>query len=997
MKVTYAPAWLSFIPPATLGLRLPLLAVLLPLFLFPPATSALAEAGDTHGAALSKHRFTTETISFALPAQPLYQALTAYAQQAGLQLFFRREQLLNIEAVEIDGAFSRRQALTRLLENSNLDFQIGDGGEGMTLVIFPSTDDKQPTPQPLTVAEAPNHLPIEETYVTGVRSTLRQSLAVKRNSNHIVDVTTSADIGQFPDRNVADALQRIPGVSVDRIWGEGRDVNIRGTDKDINRTLLNGQQVASAYWWANDNLSRGFNYSTLASQLVESLEVHKTPRADLDEGSIGGTVIVRTRKPLDLPAAELRVSLEQQYNDLAETLAPQISTLGSWKNHERTFGILASINWQNRDSRRDGLETFADNNFYSVTDQHGQQTKDVYAVWGGGSALFQQQRTHTTGNLTLQWAPDEHWNTVLNLVDSQVDIENSNHNFLFSPGGYKLSEAPPATVTDPIFIPTDNGKKILAGGTLNNADSPGAFLDSIQRQAYIDTQVYDLDLHYRGGRWENHAQFGFTRARGGTDHDRLYRFSGDTRVHFRLDRDALETDYLDLDPQDPAALDNFSPVSRDWIRAMENREYYGQLDFHRTLESDWIQRLAFGLKLRDLQVENHLTTGTIDTESDAWKTLKNLGLDAVNGPLSPTLSTANANASTLTRYILTDPQHLQSVIHPLYAEGAMSYAYDPSAYFAIGEQSLAGYVSADFERGPWHGDIGLRVVQTRQVARAYQPDISDDPQSLPMNRVENHYRDALPNLNLRYQLNDQLMARAAVAKVMARPNFKDLTPNIIIEPTSGYGTAGNPQLDPYRADQLDLGLEWYFGNASLLSATAFFKDISTFVYPHVDLEQINGQALYITRPRNGPGADIRGLELQWQHDFAKGFGTLTNYTYTNARVPAADDSRTLNLPGNSRSQLNASIYYESEKLNGRLGYNYRSRSYGEIIAGSQSETAPYRQWDASVRWQLTPALSMTMDAANLTGEVIKIRSASGIPQGFYQHGRRLTMGLKWQL
>ncbi len=125
---------------------------------------------------------------------------------------------------------------------------------------------------------------------------------------------------------------------------------------------------------------------------------------------------------------------------------------------------------------------------------------------------------------------------------------------------------------------------------------------------------------------------------------------------------------------------------------------------------------------------------------------------------------------------------------------------------------------------------------------------------------------------------------------------------------------------------MDLSLEWYFAEASLLSATAFYKDISTFVYPHVSLETVNGEKVFVTRPQNGPGANIRGLELQWQQDFTNGFGVLSNVTYTDASVPSPDRTRSLELPGNSRSQFNTSVYYENGGFSGRLSYNNRSPS-----------------------------------------------------------------------
>src|SRR6185312_13148082 len=181
---------------------------------------------------------------------------------------------------------------------------------------------------------------LEEVLVTGIRNSLRESLDTKRRTDAVVDAITAEDIGKFPDKNVADALQRIPGISVDRIWGEGRDIFVRGTDNTMNRTLMNGQNMASAYWWANDNPSRGFNYDILASELVASLEVYKSPTADMDEGSIGGLVNVRTRRPMELKSFTIQASAEALHSVLGSKTDPQASGLFSWHDDDRRFGAL---------------------------------------------------------------------------------------------------------------------------------------------------------------------------------------------------------------------------------------------------------------------------------------------------------------------------------------------------------------------------------------------------------------------------------------------------------------------------------------------------------------------------------------------------------------------------------------------------------------------------------------------------------------------------------
>lgn len=922
--------------------------------------------------------------AFTIPAQPIGAALKAFADQSGIQIFYRTAILPAGNSQAINQRLTPRQALQKLLSNTSLHYTLGQ--KNALVIHRPEASPPAAKSAAASPPTAPLSTAIEETYVTGIRNSLRRSLALKQNAANTIEVITASDIGKFPDKNVADSLQRVAGVSVDRLWGEGRDVNIRGTDKDINRTLLNGQHVASAYWWANDNLSRGFNYSTLASQLVQSIEVHKTPRADIDEGSIGGTVIVRTRQPLSLTGPMFNASLEEHYSDLSRHWDPQLTTLGSWNNSQRTFGVLSSINWQSRRSRRDGQETFTDNTRYTITQPNGSQTTDVYTVWGGGSALLEQDQEHFTGNLTLQWAPNPHWDSVLNLLRSQMDIGSVNHNYLFAPGGFKLRQDPPATVHTPQFSSSADGYQRLNGGTLGNRNSTGALLDAIYRQGYIDTDVIDWDTHYTQGPWQVHGQLGHTQASGGTDHDYLYRFLGDTRTYFALTPNSLEVNYLDLEPTDASALTEFSADSRDLIRTMRNREYYGQLDISYQPQSPWLQRLKAGIKQRDHEVTNRQLAGRINTQHPRWAERQHTSLAQVSNRLTPQLLSHVNGAKGVTRYARTNGALLQQVLRADYAAGLLSYRPDTDAYYRVSEQSTAYYLSAELGGQHWQANAGLRAVSTRQRASGYLED--------QLTTVAHRYHNLLPNLNLRYQLNN-IVLRGSAARVMARPNYQDLAPGYLLDPTSGSSTNGNPTLNPYLADQLDLGIEWYRLDAALLSAAAFYKTFSSFIYPSTGTRIHNGRTTKTTRPINSDGVSIYGLELRWQQDIAWGFGLQSNYTYTRARVPTPANAPSIKLPGNSRDQLNLSLYYEGDRLDAQLAYNYRSSSFGEVIAGTQSQADSYAQLDGSLHWALNDRTSLSLEAINLSNQIIYIHSASGIPQGFYENGRRLMLGLRY--
>ncbi len=253
-------------------------------------------------------------------------------------------------------------------------------------------------------AAAPSSEEIETVLVTGIRASLRESLEVKRESQAVVEVITSEDVGKFPDKNVAEALQRVSGVSISREFGEGERVSIRGTAPNLNRTQLNGHGIATADWFVLDQLSatRSFNYLMLPTEVIGQTEVIKGSQADIDEGGIGGTVNIKTRNPLDLPSTTFSASLQGSYSDLADSTDPQVGALFSWKNEAESLGFLVAGIYQERHLRRDGIEFLG----YSdrVINDQGGATVAVPDLLG--SALFEQDRVRTGCELRTAVPPE---------------------------------------------------------------------------------------------------------------------------------------------------------------------------------------------------------------------------------------------------------------------------------------------------------------------------------------------------------------------------------------------------------------------------------------------------------------------------------------------------------------------------------------------------------------------------------------------------------------
>jgi iron complex outermembrane receptor protein len=350
---------------------------------------------------------------------------------------------------------------------------------------------------------------IEEVVVTGIRGSLRESLETKREAVGVVDALNAEDVGKFPDKNLAEALQRVPGIVISRDFGEGERVNLRGLSSTLTRTLLNGHSLATADWFILDqlNTTRSFNYLMLPADVIGQVKVFKSPQADFEEGGIGGTIDVVTRKPLDLESMQTFLSGQMAYTDLADEYDPQFSGLFNWKNAENTFGVMVAAIYQQRNIRRDGVEVL---------------TYDTRTVGGSpvlvpgliGSALFTQERERKGINFGLQWEAADNLEFNVTGLYSKFDADNTNENFL-AWGSRAINNG--GTLTN---ATVQNGTAVAGTiSSLNNGTEDfGVVYDAINRFASAETRSIDFDLGWRpADGWDLHFKVGYTDAEGNTD------------------------------------------------------------------------------------------------------------------------------------------------------------------------------------------------------------------------------------------------------------------------------------------------------------------------------------------------------------------------------------------------------------------------------------------------------------------------------------------------
>lgn len=810
----------------------------------------------------------------------------------------------------------------------------------------------------------------DEIVVTGIRGALRQSLETKRQSYAIVDAISSEDIGKFPDKNVAESLQRISGVTIQRQFGEGQGVAIRGASQNMTLTTLNGQNVASTGWFVFEPARRSFNYALLPSELVGNIEVYKSAQADLVAGGVGGTVVINTRKPLEMDDLTIFGSAEGAYTNDSGEVDPQLSGLLSWKNEKGNLGILVSGVYQRRQMQRKGNEAFW--------------------AWGAGPVAFEQDRKRSAMNATVQFEPTEDLTLTANWVDMKMRADNTNYALWLTRGG-------------------DEGTTQMQNGTPVAGALNVAFYQVRPREATMNSQVYDFDAEYRGEGYKVDFQIGKTTSSGGTDfemvlNDALVPDISGSSYDFTGDEQTWNLNEISFETYDPGtiAMGTGSAFNRT---PKTDEEFYAQADVEYDVDWGAIKAIKTGFRYA-----KHETT------SLRYEYTQADGFD-------PNLSTSQY-ANGLIDVGTGGHQILYLDVDPIkdWAKASITGENeDVGSHSEIDEKNLGAYMMATFEGDGFRGNAGVRYVHTSATSTYY---VNGE-----LGTTNAKYSQWLPSLNLAMDLDEDLVLRASAARVMTRPQYVDMyvNPNVTGSnddlPDNQFWIVGNVGLKPFIANQFDLSVEYYFAEGSIASAGVFFKDVKNFV-SRTEYRADNSEIPFpgFLRPEeeaagwtvqeliNGNSADIKGFELQFQQEFENGFGAVFNYTYTDS---AADDASTFSdgqlvLSDASKHSFNATGYYESQDFQARLSYNYRSKyMLRETGAYGNRQHKSYGSLDASASYFVTDQIAVNVDVVNIlnaksyqVGNDATDTPNGGFNRGFpvyqYEQPRRIIFGVSFK-
>jgi iron complex outermembrane receptor protein len=871
----------------------------------------------------------------------------------------------------------------------------------------------------------------ETVVVTGLRYSQEQSLDLKRNSDTMVDAIVASDIGKLPDKNVADALQRLPGVTTfSQSSGEGGfdendRVALRGTDPSLTLTTIDGHSVATGDWYILDQfqtVGRSVSYDLLPSEIVSSVVVHKSQSADMVEGGTAGAVDIITRKPLDFAdPITFEGSAQAEYSDLPHKMDPNLNALFNWHDDSNHFGIMVQGFYEERDLLREGQEFLGYNS--GVIPGYGPALYPTLI----GAALFQQHREREGGSASVQWKPTSTLNFVVSGFYSRLNASDTNNNYMAWVQNEVANQNKPtsATIVNGTLVqavyPKINDNPALPpcappaltsscfGGVVD-----GVVEDSIDRPGegastwYINsdatwTPMSNLVVDY---------QLGYTKGKGFTPSQPTWESDGATGVGFNFSGGTpAAVSFPDINPSNAAQMNNDWAWS-DQFTALDT-EFYTKADAEYEIGDGILQSIKVGARYdqHSRKVfgfdEGTCTFACPATPSSAvW-----------SGALYPSnfASGINPPAGFLTNAWYPDWSKVAGLVLPAVTPYSPLANYWPGS-FAVKESVWAGYIMANLGGQNWKGNIGVRYVNTQEDVLSYASDgngtaTCTTPGATPNNYGcydqvgTNHtYIDPLPSANFSYDLNSDMVLRAAIAKTMSRPDYSALGGAVALTDSILTGTGGNPNLKPVRAWDYQASWEWYFAKSGLLSVTAFYTDLTTDVaygvsnatYLNATVTGQQGHPVYstysITAPVNGSGVD-KGFEFAWDQDLWYGFGIQTNATISDGSQGASTGGGP--LIGDSKYVFNVVPYYEDHGFSVRLAYTYRTKVLVGLDRSTAENMASTGNLALSASYDINDNISLTFDALNLNDPILKYyASVPAQPRAFYDNGRQFYLGVK---
>ena len=904
--------------------------------------------------------------------------------------------------------------------------------------------------------------------VTGFRSSVRSAIAAKKLENDIVDVIKAEDIGKFPDSNLAESLQRIPGVAIDKEGGEGKTITVRGLGPDFTRVRLNGLEAIATTGGRDAiggaNRGRGFDFNVFASELFNSLTVRKSLSAEVEEGSLGATVDLRTARPFDYKGFTMAGSLQGGYNDLSDKTSERGTFMVSNRWLDGRLGGLLSVAYSTKDIYQEGPNSGRWQNAYSAGNAgrfqsystDGGNTFNAIApctsnattkvcntteasnpvVTGEGLKLSQalfprflrnsqfitnSERLGITGS--LQFKLNDRNTLTLDVLHSVYNADRTEYNLepiSFSRNGTGLPQ------TDIYNYTIDAARNVITKASFNDVDIRSEMrFDKLQTtfdqiNFQYDAQITDklsgsLLIGSSKSFLDNPEQTTFTyesyNVKGYsydlTDMSNPVVNWGTSSTGCRIDQAcywtyaAASSSTASTNASGDASLIRLRPLT------VENTYDTGSLNFKYDFNDTF--RFKFGGSYKQFafnttEMRRYTTTPLTSNEAAAPGSAI---VTEINGNLANYSKSVTYGGIT---YLVPDLDKIRDKFNyncnctnswGQFTVNDLNSNARPNNNSAE-EADTALYLQTDYKTHllniPVRGNVGVRWVDTTQSTTGYLA----KGNNIGTITIKRSYDDVLPAFNMTLEPIDNLLVRVAAAKVMSRPTLSSLAPGGSISTGGQTLSIGNPYLDPIRAKTYDLSVEYYPNKDTMIAVSVFHKKIDTWIQSLVrtipysetgyDLSLLDGtgqtgDTVYtVTQPVNTPGGNLTGYEVAINQPFTflpgvlNKTGVLLNYTHVDSKINYAFSSsasttvyREYNLLGMSPNSYNATLYYEGNKLSGRVSYSHRDGYISVLNPGSSADFWSKNDTDsidAQISYKYGPRLTFVLEGQNLTDEPV---------------------------
>jgi iron complex outermembrane recepter protein len=1031
-------------------------------------------------------RASADPARFDINPQPLPDALKNFAAQAKMQLLYRYDIVSHATANPVAGQLEKHVALEQMLRGTGLEAIYS--GENTATIRLISTAEKQtsgtkavggdksgPANSPPSSSTVPDRYPgyirlaqaetgepqtqrtandgLEEVVVTGLRRSLENSMTIKRDSLGIVDAISPEDIGKLPDANLAESLQRITGVSIDRSGGEGAFVTVRGFGPEFNTVLLNGRQLATPTDPSQAS-GRAFSFDTLASELVSGVEVYKSSTARLQSGGVGSTINIKTARPFDYSGFKFAGSADANYEENSKKSEPDASFLVSDRFLDGSLGILASGSYQRRKDRinqiatdgwiiNGGTPNSQINGGAGVAITPSNPQGNLFVPQDFGPNVNFEDRKRIGGTLVFQYQASDALTLALDTLYSRFTDKSDDRSY-----GHWFT---PSNLTNVI---TD------ANGTaIDMTQSVGQASDFHDKQygKRTDTIAAGLNADWRlADRVTLGLDGSYSRAKeypdGGDESQlALLGFPGQT-VRFQSDSQIVPYVSGFVDPTSGPNAGVVGGTHPLFEHVMLYRGY-GVDDKIYQLRADLdIKGDNPKEGLADLRLGGYFSRDEKDTalySNDGLAGCTTCGY-TIPAPTSIPIGVFSAGSNYLSGVSganRTPDQWLTFSGPALFnAITQVQQATNPAFTFApplrnnslVTERVFGGYLESVFAGSlldrPITAVVGVRVENTQSTVSGLSTPFIDlhklltdatqygvDTGGTATVSATNSYTDILPTLSLKWDLMDTLIARFAASQTMTRPTLEELSPVttlVTLRPGNFAASSGTATLSPFRSNNLDLSFEYYYGRADYVSVGSFYKTVSNFIVLNQTTGTVKNSVgtplldpgtglpaqFTITAPTNGPTAVVTGVEAAVQHSFwDTGFGVQLNGTYAHSdkQLNPADLTNKFALTGLSNS-ANAVLFYDKNQFEARAAVNWRDHFLQYLapppLNGAGQAVTQVRaryQLDASATYHINSNFGIFVEGENLTNQYL-------LKYAYYQNqflsaedsGRRWKIGVR---